>query len=222
MRGSFRKTVEVVLVISVYILFLTVGVYSGQTTMTIDIISPHGDVELQSSPVELGALVTIRGVPVSNVSVTFTVLVWGIGETKTDTSTDAKGVAKILFPASSGNYTWYATVRREGYPLIVSRYSNLSIRLLLAIDALVPSQSVLAVSPVNFKARVSDMQGHLVESANVTFYVDSVMIGSSLTGANGIARLSKPVDTGNHIWFASACKDGECGISAPTMFLVGA
>jgi hypothetical protein len=65
------------------------------------------------------------------------------------------------------------------------------------------------------------MKGHLVQSANVTFYVDSIVIGSSLTNQNGIAQLSKALTMGRHSWFASASKEGEGGISEPTLFVVG-
>ena len=65
------------------------------------------------------------------------------------------------------------------------------------------------------------MNGRLIQSANVTFYVDSMMIGSNLTGQNGIAQLSKALTMGQHTWFASANKEGEGGISDITLFIVG-
>ena len=65
------------------------------------------------------------------------------------------------------------------------------------------------------------MNGRPVQSANVTFYVDSTMIGSNLTGQNGIAQLSKALTMGRHTWFASASKEGEGGISDTTVFVVG-
>ena len=72
-RMLSRSTIEVGVVVAIYVLFLIVGVYSGQTTMNVDIISPSDGAELRSSPVELVARVTIRGVPMANVTTTFTV-----------------------------------------------------------------------------------------------------------------------------------------------------
>jgi hypothetical protein len=65
------------------------------------------------------------------------------------------------------------------------------------------------------------MNGGLVQAANVTFYVDSMIIGSSLTDQNGIAQVSKALTTGRHTWFASADMEGEGGISDMTLFVVG-
>jgi len=93
----------------------------------------------------------------------------------------------------------------------------LSIRLSLVVYCLLPSSSRLAISPVEFKARVTDPNGRLVESANVTFYVDSIMIGSSLTSSNGIANLSSEVTSGNHFWFASASKGGRAEYQRPAL-----
>jgi hypothetical protein len=210
-----------VAVVGVYIMFLLVGVYSGQTTMSVDIISPPDGIAFRSSPVELIARVTIRGVPLANVTTTFTVFRSTTGQTETETMTDSHGIARLTFLAVSGNYSWQATAMREGYPTIVSPSRNFSVKLLLVVEPLLPSTFILAVSPVAFKARVTDMKGHLVQSANVTFYVDSIMIGSSLTGQNGIAQLSKDLTMGRHTWFASASKEGEGGISDITLFIVG-
>jgi hypothetical protein len=215
-----RRT-EVVAVVGVYIMFLLVGVYSGQTTMSVDIISPPDGIAFRSSPVELIARVTIRGAPLANVTTTFTVFRSTIGQTETGTTTDSHGIARLTFLAASGNYSWQATAMREGYPTIVSPSRNFSVKLLLVVEPLLPSTFILAVSPVGFKARVTDMKGHLVQSANVTFYVDSIMIGSSLTGQNGIAQLSKDLTMGRHTWFACASKEGEGGISDMTLFIVG-
>ena len=75
LRMPSRRTIEVGAVVATYILFLIVGVYSGQTTMNVDLISPPDGAELRSSPVELIARVTIRGVPLANVTTRFTVTV---------------------------------------------------------------------------------------------------------------------------------------------------
>jgi hypothetical protein len=127
----------------------------------------------------------------------------------------------MLLPASSGNYTWYVTAEKEGYPTIMSRRSSFSITLSLLVEALLPTTRILAVNPVDFKARVTDANRRPVESANVTFYVDSIMIGWSLTSANGIADLSSPVGIGKHVWLASAYKDAQGGVSDPVPFIVG-
>jgi hypothetical protein len=216
-----RRAVEVGVVVAAYILFLIGGVYSGQTTMNVDIISPPDGAGVRSSPVELVARVTVRGVPLTNVTTTFTVYYWTTGRTDTDTKTDNDGVARLLLLATSGNYSWHVAAMKEGYPTIVSRSRSFSVELLLVVEPLLPSTFRLAVSPVNFRARVTDMNGRPVQSANVTFYVDSMMIGSNLTDQKGIAQLSKALTMGRHTWFASAGKEGEGGISDTTLFVVG-
>ena len=221
LRAPSRSTIEVGVVVATYVLFLIVGVYGGQTTMSVDIISPSDGAGLRSSPVELIARVTIKNVPLANVTTTFTVLYWTVGQTDTETKTDNNGIATLLVPAVSGNYSWHVTAMKEGYPKIESRSQNFSVKLLLAVEPLVPSTFILAVSPVDFKARVTDMKGDPVQSANVTFYVDSILIGSSVTGQNGIAQLSRPLTMGRHTWYASARTEGEGGISDMTLFVVG-
>ena len=220
-RMPRRRIVEVGAVVAIYILFLIVGVYSGQTTMNVDIISPPDGVELRSSPVELIARVTIRGVPLTNVTAKFTLSHWTIGQAEIETKTDNDGIARLLVPAMSGNYTWHVSGIMEGYPTIVSSSRSFSIKLMLVVEPLMPSTFILAVSPVDFRARVTGTNGRPVQSANVTFYVDSTMIGSNLTGQNGIARLSKALTMGRHTWFASASKEGEGGLSGATLFVVG-
>jgi hypothetical protein len=208
-------------VVGVYILFLAVGVYSGQTTMSVDIIGPPDGTQFHYSPVQLVARVTVRGVPVSNAKARFTIASSTIGESSTDTDIDKEGIARQLVPASSGNYTWRVAAVKDGYPTIVSRSGSFSIMLSLVVDGIQPSSSVLAVSPVGFKVKVSDSKGQPVESANVTFYLDFEEVGSNLTNQNGIARLTAAALSGRHIWFASATKQGEGGISDPIQFIVG-
>jgi hypothetical protein len=215
-----KRTVEVCVVVATYLLFLIIGVYSGQMTMNVDMISPADGMGLTSSPVELIARVTIRGVALANVTTRFTVYYWTKGQTETETTTKSDGIARLSVPAVSGNYSWSVTAIRDGYPTIVSGSRNFSVKLLLVVEPLLPSTFVLAVSPVRFKARVTD-NGHPVQSANVTFYVDSTMIGSNQTGQNGIAQLSTPLSSGRHTWFASASKEGQGGISDTTLFVVG-
>jgi hypothetical protein len=221
LRMLSRRTVEVGLVVSLYLLFLIIGVSAGQTTMNVDLISPPDKVALHSTPVRLTARVTIRGAPLANVTTTFSVICWTKGQTDTDTRTDNNGIATLAVPAASGNYSWHVTATRGTYPKIVSESRDFSVKLLLIVETLLPSTSILAVSPVDFKARVTDMRGQTVQSANVTFYVDSIMIGSNLTDQNGIAQLSRALPMGMHTWYASAGKEGEGGISDMTLFVVG-
>jgi hypothetical protein len=219
-RVPSRRTIEVCVVVATYALFLIVGVYGGQTRMSVELISPPNGTPLQLSPVELIARVTIRGVPVANVTAKFTVNYGTIGETETETKTDSEGIARLIVLAVSGSYSWYVTAMRQGYPTIASRSRDFSVKLLLAVEPLLPLTYILAISPVDFKARVTE-NGHPVQSANVTFYVDSRTVGSNLTRPDGIAQLSKVLTIGSHTWFASASKEGQGGISETTSFLVG-
>ena len=221
LRARSRTAIEVAAVVAVYILFLIVGVFGGQTTMSVDIMSPSDEAYLRLSPVELVVKVTVRGVPLPNVTATFVVSYSTKGETDTSTLTDRNGVARLILPASSGNYSWRVTATKGGYPRIMSRSRSFSVGLSLVVETLSPSTFILAVSPVDFKARVTDTNGHPVESANVTFYVDSTAIGSSRTDQKGIARLLKALSTGRHMLYASANKEGEGGISDLTLFVVG-
>ena len=219
--SSGKKAVEATAVLVVFALFLAVGMYSGQATMTVEIVNPPDGAQFHSSPVELVARVTVKGAPVADVKARFTIRFGKTDETSTDAATDFNGIARLVVPAASGNYTWHVTAIRQGYPTIVSRSGSFSIKLSLLVHGLVPSVSRVESSPVDFKIRVTDMNDDPVASANVTFYVDSKIVGSNLTGANGIARLSSQVDTGMHTWFASAVKNDEGGVSDPTVFLVG-
>jgi len=211
-----------VAVLGVYLLFLLIGMYSGQKTFSVETFGPADGALIGCPPVELGARVTIRGDPASNVTARFTIYNPETGETNFEILTGTNGVAKLVFvPASSGNYTWRLSAGKGGYPTIVTRSLGFSLGIMLAVDGLAPSSNILAVPPVNFRARVGDMNSRPVDSANVTFYVDSAAVGSSVTGPKGIAELSSPVAPGAHTWFASACKDGQGGISQTTLFLVG-
>jgi hypothetical protein len=215
------RMIEVGAVVVIYVLFAIVGVYGSQTTMNIDVIGPPDGAELRSSPVELIAKVTIGGAPVTNVTMTFTVELPTAGRTETERRTDNEGIAGLLLQAMPGDYTWHVAATRKGYPTIVSSSRRFSVKLSLVVEQLLPSMFINTASPVDFKARVTDMSGNPVQSANVAFYVDSMMIGSNFTDQNGIARLSKPLTTGRHVWFASADKDGEGGLSDMTIFVVG-
>jgi len=216
-----KRAVEVAAVIGVYLLFLAVGAYSGQTAISIELVNPPDEAKSQSSPVELVAKVTVRGQPLSNVSLTFRIDHSGTEEANFDTNTDTQGMAKITFAARSGNYTWMVTAKKPGYPNIKSTWQSFSVTLSLTVDSLLPSSSILALSPVKFKARVTKAGGSPVESANVTFYLDSRKVGSTLTDTHGIARFSSPAEPARHTWFASASKDDEGGISDVTTFVVG-
>jgi hypothetical protein len=212
---------EVSAVVATYILFVIAGVYGGQTIMNVDIVSPQDGVKLRLSPVELVVRVTLGGAPVKNATTIFTVAYWTVGRTDTQSMTDGDGIARLFFPAKPGNYSWEVAAISEGHPKIMSGSHSFSVSLTLVVEPLVPSTFILATSPVDFKARVTDMNGGPVQAANVTFYVDSTMIGANLTGQNGIAQLSKPVAAGKHTWFASSVKEGEGGISEMTVFVVG-
>jgi hypothetical protein len=220
-RISGREVVEVAVVLVVYLLFIAVGAVAGQTTIGIEIVSPPNGTSVASSPVELVARVTVRSAPLSNVSARFTIRLSTGAEGDFETLTDAQGIARFVFPAQSGNYTWFVSVISERYPTIVSRHAVFTVKLSLTIAALLPSIRSFAVSPVQFRVRVVDMNGQPVEFANVTFYIDSRRVGSNLTDRNGIADLSWPLNLGQHAWFASASKDGEGGISNPSIFVVG-
>ena len=212
---------EVSAVVAIYILFVIVGVYGGQTMMNVDVISPQDGAKLRLSPVELIVRVTVGGAPVMNATTMFTVEYWAVGRTDTESKTDNEGIARVLLPATPGNYSWQVAAINEGYPRIMSSSHSFSVNLMLVVEPLLPSTFILAVSPVDFKAQVTGTNGRPVQSANVTFYVDSMIIGSSLTDQNGIAQVSKALTTGRHTWFASADMEGEGGISDMTLFVVG-
>lgn len=206
-------------VLGVYILFLLVGTYSGQKTFSVETFGPLDGAQLKCSPIELAARVTIRGNPVSDSTARFTLYHLGNSESF-GILTGTTGMAELVLPVFSGNYTWEVAVMKTGYPKAVSGSASFSLELALIVDGLAPSPFILAISPVTFKARVSDVNGHSVASANVTFYVDSTAVGSNVTDPKGISKLSAPVAPGRHTWFASAC-DGQGGISQATPFLVG-
>jgi hypothetical protein len=219
---SRKALVEVALVLAVYLVFLAVGVVSGQMTMTVEVVEPLDGASLRYSPVQLAVRIAVRGKSMPNITVSFDVYAWGEAGGEFDTMSNMDGIATLLVPATSGNYTWYASASKAGYPTINSGSESFSVNLSLNVKPLSPSTSLLATSPVDFRARVTDTKNQVVESANVTFYADMANIGSAMTAANGIARLSKPLSSGMHTWFASATKDDEGGISGWTQFLVGA
>jgi hypothetical protein len=189
--------------------------------MSVDVVNPPRDAKLQSSPVELAARVTIRDVPAVGANARFTVYYGTADPAQIDVVTDTNGIASLVLPLISGNYTWHVTAAKNGYPTIMSRPGSFSLKLTLTVEPLSPTSSTLALSPVDFKVRVIDLQGRPVESANVSFHVDSTRVGWSQTGSNGIAKLSAPVTSGMHTWFASANKGGEGGVSDFTIFVVG-
>jgi hypothetical protein len=219
LRNFDRRKLEVAVLLAVYAVFLGVGIFSGQRTMSVEAFGPPEGVHLTSSPVKLAARITARGIAMPNVTARF-VIDFPNGESDIDAATDRNGIARLLVPAVSGNYTWHVAAIKEGYPTIFSRSLSFSLDLSLVVDVLQPT-FILATSPVEFKVRVMNMNRHMVESANVTFYVDSTPIGSSLTGPNGIASLSAPLASGRHTWFASASKSSEGGVSYPTLLIIG-
>ena len=221
-RRIFQRRVgEAAAVLVVYVLFIAVGAYAGQTTVGIEIIGPQNGISLTSSPVELVAGVTVRSAPLSNVNAGFTIRSGTGPEAYFESLTDLQGIARLVFPAQPGNYTWFVTVIKEGYPTITSPHAVFTVKLSLTVVVLLPSIVSIASSPVQFKVRIIDLNGQPVESANVTFYVDSRRVGSNLTDRNGIADLSWSLNPGQHAWFASATKDSEGGISKLSVFVVG-
>jgi len=230
LRDLDKRRVEVAAVVAVYTLFLIIGLYT-QTASTLDavrveIVSPPEGMQFQSSPVELAAIVTNQRGPLSNVSATITVRSLTTGDAEElEGATNEQGIVKVLFPAQSGNYTWYVATNMEGYPTIVSRPRSFSGRLTLIADCLYPCSSrypLLHPSRYSdFLVMVTDMNGNPVESANVTFYVNSMIVYSELTDPRGLATMSwSRIPPGSYTWFATATKDGEVGASRLSTFVV--
>lgn len=230
MRDSGKRRVEAAAVVAVYILFLIVGL-STQTAATFDAVSveilgPPDGMQLESSPVELAAIVTNQKGPLSNVSAAITVLSLTTGEAdELVGATNEHGIVKVLFPAQSGNYTWYVATNMKGYPTIVSRPRSFSTRMALIVECLHPCSSkyplLLRSQYLDLQVMVMDMNGNPVESANVTFYVNSRKVYFTLTNARGIATLVwSKIPPGSYTWFASASKDGEVGASHLSTFVV--
>ena len=230
MRDLDKRRVEVAAVVAVYTFFLIVGVYT-QTASTLDavrveIVSPPEGMQFQSSPVELAAIVTNQKGPLSNVSATITVRSLTTGEADELTgATNEHGIFRVLFPAQSGNYTWYVATNMEGYPTIVSRPRSFSTKLVLIVECLDPCSSKFPLlrhsQYLNLQVIVTDMNGNPVESANVTFYVNSMILYSELTDPRGLATMSwSKIPPGSYTWFATATKDGEVGASRLSTFVV--
>jgi hypothetical protein len=221
---AFGKTgLEVVAVVAVYILFLIVGLYT-QTLATLDaatveIIDPPDGMQLQSSPVELAAIVSNQEGPLPNASTRIIVLSLTTGEAEElRGATHKDGIVKILFPAQSGSYSWYAATEIEGYPAIVSRPRSFSTRVTLIVDCLHPCSRGyplhLPDGYLDLQVMVTDMNGNPIESANVTFYINSMPVFLTLTNPRGIATFFvEGIPPGRYTWFASASDDGEAGVS---------
>jgi hypothetical protein len=223
------KRVEVAAAVVVYSLFLIVGMYT-QTASTfgavrLELLAPSDGMRFQSSPVELAAIVTNQKGPLFNVSVTIRVLSLTTGEgDDLEASTNEDGIVRVLFPAQSGNYTWYVTTKTEGYPTIVSRPRSFSTRLTLNVDCLKSCSSKypfpLLRGYLNLQVMVAELNGDPVESANVTFYVNSMAVYSQLTDPRGIAAMfMTKILPGTYTWFATASKDGEVGVSRLSTFV---
>jgi hypothetical protein len=227
-----KRRVESAAVVTVYALFLIVGLYT-QTASTLDtvkleILSPPDEMQFHSSPVELAATVTNQKGPLSNVSATITVRSLTTGEAdELKGATNEDGIFKVLFPAQSGDYTWYVATNIEGYPTIVSRPRSFSTQLGLIVECLGSCSSkypLLLHSQYPLQIIVTDMNGNPVESANVTFYVNSMVVYSELTDMRGLARMSwnilPGIPPGSYTWFATAAKDGNVGASRLSSFEV--
>jgi hypothetical protein len=222
--------VEVAAVAAVYILFLIVGLCTQAAVafdaVRVEILDPPEAMQLQSSPVELAAIVTNQNGPLSNISAVITVLSLATGEAEELTgATNEDGIVKVLFPARSGDYAWYVRTKMEGYPTIVSRPRSFSTGLALVVDCVYPCSSkyplLLLGDYLDLQVMVTDMNGDPVESANVTFYVNSTQAYFTLTDSRGIATLFwERVPPGRYVWFASASKDAEAGASRLSTFVV--
>lgn len=218
------------MVAAVYILFLIIGVYTQTAAsfdvVTVEILGPPDGIQLESSPVELAAIVSNQRGPMSNASAWITVLSLRTGEAEElEAAADEDGIVRVLFPAQSGNYGWYVATRMEGYPTIVSRPRSFSTRLALIVDCLLQCSSkyphLRFGGYLELQVMVTDTNGNPIESANVTFYVNSAQVYSTLTNPRGIATaVSDRIPPGKYVWFASASKDGEIGVSRLSTFVV--
>ena len=226
-----RKRVEVAAAVVVYSLFLIVGMYAQTASIfgevRLELLAPSDGMRFQSSPVELAAIVTNEKGPLFNVSATIRVVSLTTGEgDELEASTNEDGIVRVLFPAQSGNYTWYVTTKTEGYPTIVSRPRSFSTSFsTLIVDCVRPcsSKSPVPLSNryLNLQVWVTEANGTPVESANVTFYVNSMVAYSQLTDPQGIATVFwSEIPPGSYTWFAIASKDGEVGASRLSTFVV--
>jgi hypothetical protein len=224
-----RKRVEVAAVVVVYSLFLILGMYT-QTASTfggvrLELLAPSDGMRFQSSPVELAAIVTNQKGPLSNVSTTITVVSLTTGEgDELEASTNEDGIVRVLFPGQSGNYAWYVATKMEGYPTIVSPPRSFSTRLTLIVDCVRPCSSKYSLplrrGYLNLQVMVAELNGDPVESANVTFYVNSMAVSSQLTDPRGIATVFwSEIPPGKYTWFATASKHGEVGASRLSTFV---
>jgi hypothetical protein len=224
LRDFGKRRVEIAAVVVVYVLFLIVGLYTQAAAtfdaVRVEILSPPDGMQFQFSPVELAAVVTNQKGPLSNVSVRITVLSLTTGEDEGLTGvTNLNGTVKVLFPAQSGRYAWYVATQIEGYPTIVSRPRSFSARLALNVLCLNPCSSkhyplLLPDGYLDLQVMVTDMNRNPVESANVTFYVNSMAVYSELSNPRGIATVSwNRISPGDYTWFAIASKDDEVGAS---------
>jgi hypothetical protein len=230
LRGFGKRHVEVGAVAAVYILFLIIGLFTQTAAtfdvMTVEILGPPDGIQLESSPVELAAIVSNQKGPMPNASATITVLSLRTGEAEDlEATADEHGIVKVLFPAQSGNYSWYVATEMEGSPTIVSRARSFSTRLALIVDCLHRCSSsyphLRSGAYLDLEVMVTDTNGNPIESANVTFYVNSGQVYSTLTDPRGIATLVPGrIPPGKYVWFASASKDGEVGASRLSTFVI--
>jgi hypothetical protein len=225
-----KGRLEVAAVVAVYCVFLIVGLYAQTVStfdgVTLELVGPSDGMQFQSSPVELAAIVTNQKGPLSNVSTTITILSLTTGEgDELAVATNEDGIAKALFPAQSGNYTWYVATKMQGYPTIVSRPRYFSTRLALIVDCLNPCSSKIPLlvhgEYLGLQVMVTDMRGNPIESANVTFYLNSAVVYSELTNPRGLATAYwSEMPPGNYNWFATASKDGQVGSSRLSTIVV--
>jgi len=223
MRDFVKRDLEVGTVAVVYVFFFIIGLYAQTSAsfdnVNVEILGPPDGMQFQSTPVELVAAVTNQEGPLSNARARITVFSLTTGETEGLTAvTDTHGIARVLFPAQTGSYSWYVATRPEGYPIMVSRPRGFSSRAELIVDCLTPCSSnyplVLSGEYVDLQVMVKHVNGNPIESANVTFYVNSMQVYSTLTDARGIASMHWDIEPrGTCVWFASASKNDEAGAS---------
>jgi hypothetical protein len=229
LRGLAKERAEVSAVVAAYILFLVVGLCTQAAgafdSVNAEILVPRDGMQFQTSPVELAAVITTEKGALPNARARITVLSLASGETDELVATTGEdGIVKALFPAQSGNSTWYVAVELEGYPTIVSRPRSFSTRLTLIVDCLHMCGSeypLIRSRDLYLQVMVEDMNGNPVASANVTFYVNSTIAYQALTDPRGIATLIwNRTPPGTYAWFVSASKDGAVGASRLSTFVV--
>jgi hypothetical protein len=230
LRGHAREPVEVAAVAAAYIFVLIVGLCTQAAgtfdSVNVEVLGPPDGMQFQTSPVELAAIITSQTGTLPNAHTRIIVLSLATGETEELAGTSGEdGIVRVLFPAHSGNYSWYVAADIEGYPTIVSRPRSFSTRLALIVDCLHPCSSgpplLIRKRNLDLQVMITDTDGNPVESANVTFYVNSTIVYHANSDLRGVATLFwNRIPPGTYTWFAIASKDGAFGASRLSTFVV--